>query len=80
MNINENVKNFIKNLDDLEANILKAQDYIKENLNVDSEFNANTGKLHIWCENAENALYVARAKEYIQETIGEDLVQVIYGK
>lgn len=80
MEINENMKAFVKNCDNLISNVIKVQTFIKENYNIDSEYNSSNNILHIWNENSENPVFIAQAKEYINSTIGEDFVQVIFGQ
>lgn len=74
----ENEKKFVESIVNFDSNVLKAQQYIKENYSIDSTFDDDTCEIHLTCENAENALMLAAAKEYITETL-EDSVICIFG-
>ena len=76
--MNSNEKKFIRSIVDLESNINKAKQYIKENYDIDCEFNENDNSIKLICKNAENALGLISAKEYIKENIDENLVTLIY--
>lgn len=59
-----------------EANVAKVLDYIKETYDIDGiTQDNNTIKLVI--EN-QDTLKLALAKEYIEETIGKDMVCVVF--
>lgn len=77
MKINENEKALVKELCDLPANVFKAQQYLKENYNVDSEFDEDNLDIHLSVKDGNNALMLVAAKEYINENL--DIVNVIYG-
>ena len=76
----ENEKILVETFLGLNDNISKAQQYIKENYHINSEYSEEDDILYIWSPNVNESLKLAAAKEYIQETIGDEFVNVIYGK
>ena len=76
----ENIKNFISSIDNLEKNVDEARNYIKENYNIDSEYDSEKSELRIYCENANNALMNIKAKQYIDDKIRPEFIQVVFGK
>lgn len=77
--MNANEKNFVNTIVDFEANVKKAQDYIKENYNVDSEFDIEKGELHLKTANIEKSMMLCAAREYVNEQFGEDHLHVVMG-
>jgi hypothetical protein len=75
----ENEKILVETFLGLNDNISKAQQYIKENYHISSEYVEDEDMLYIWSPNVNKSLNLAAAKEYIQETIGDEFVNVIYG-
>lgn len=75
-----NEKKLIESFHNLETTICKAQEYIKENYNVESEYDNEDDMLYIWANNINESLNLAAAKEYIGENIGYEMINVIYGK
>jgi len=75
----DNERKFAESIVNFESNIKKAQLYIKENYNIDSQFDIETGSMYLTCPVAENALMLAAAKEYITEEVDES-VTCIYGQ
>ena len=78
-NIFENEKHMIDSFLDLEKNIETVKEYIKENYNVESEYDADDNMLYIWTENINESLGLASAKEHVLNTIGAEMIDVIYG-
>ena len=76
----ENEKILVETFLGLNDNISKAQQYIKENYHINSEYSEEDDILYIWSPNVNESLKLAAAKEYIQETIGDEFINVIYGK
>lgn len=74
----ENEKKFVRTVVDFAANLEKAQDYIKENFNIDSEFDEESGALKLSCSDANEALNLLSAKSYIEENLDNGLVKVIF--
>ena len=74
----ENEKILVETFLGLNDNISKAQQYIKENYHISSEYVEDEDMLYIWSPNVNESLNLAAAKEYIQETIGDEFVNVIY--
>lgn len=74
----ENEKKFVRTVVDFAANLEKAQDYIKENFNIDSEFDEESGTLKLSCSDANEALSLLSAKSYIEENLDSGLVKVIF--
>lgn len=46
----ENEKKFVKAFVDFESNLSNAQAYIKENYNIDSEFNSDDNTIRLYCK------------------------------
>ena len=76
----ENEKILVETFLGLNDNISKAQQYIKENYHINSEYSEEDDILYIWSSNVNESLNLAVAKEYVQETIGDEFINVIYGK
>lgn len=77
---NSNEKIFLEKLINLQDNIEKAQQYIKENYHINSEYNSEDDMIYLWSPNVNESLNLAAAKEYLIETLGDEFVNVIYGK
>ena len=60
-------------------NIEEAQKYIKESYNVNSEYNDAEDTLFIWTDNVNENLNLAQAKQYVLDTIGNEMINVMYG-
>lgn len=75
----ENEKILVETFLGLDTNISKAQQYIKENYHINSEYSEEDDILYIWSTNVNESLNLAAAKEYIQETIGDEFFNTIYG-
>lgn len=78
--ITKNEKDLVESFCNLTENICKAQEYIKENYRIDSEYDDAEDIIYIWSNNVNESLNLGAAKEYIGETIGYEMVNVIYGK
>lgn len=78
--ITNNEKNLVESFHNLESNICKAQEYIKENYHIESEYDNDDDTLYIWTNNINESLNLAAAKEYVAENIGYEMINVIYGK
>ena len=80
MNINE--VNFINRINNAKADIRNAMLYIKENYNIDSEYDEENGTVSLSVVNEDNilnnALLFAAAKEYIEGQVGDDIIQVVF--
>lgn len=80
-NTYENELKFVENILNFNHNLAEAQYYLKENFGIDSEYDEETGILHLLNnENVNEALALATAREYVINYIGEDMIQVVYGK
>ena len=75
-----NEREFVESIINHRSNISKSQDYIAENFNVCSEFDENDNLLYIWSNNVNESLQILAAKNYIENTIGSDKIQIVYGK
>ena len=76
--INENDIRFIKKIIDIDSNILKCQNYIKENYNIDSIFYPETLSIRLICNNLNESLNLLAAKEYIYSIMEEDTIEINY--
>lgn len=70
---------FLESFINHKSNVSNGQVYIKENFNIDSEYNEDTNTLHIFCKNANESLNLAAAKEYLLNTIDETMITIKYG-
>lgn len=77
---NENVKHFVESFVKFDENVKAAQEYIKETYNIDSTYSDADDTIYIWTENLNENLSLAAAREYIEQEIGLEMVNVIYGK
>ena len=75
-----NERDFVESIINHRLNISKSQDYIAENFHVCSEFDENDNLLYIWSKNVNESLQILAAKNYIENTIGSDKIQIVYGK
>ena len=64
--IDNNEKAFIDKILNVDYNISKAQEYIKENFNIDSIYNEEDCELKLIRKNINESLQLASAKEYIE--------------
>lgn len=74
----DNEKSFVKKVVDFECNVIKAQDYIKENFGIDSEFNPETLELKLVQNSVNEALQLVSAKDYLENELPEDMIKVIF--
>lgn len=80
MDNNENVKHFVESFVKFDENVKAAQEDIKETYNIDSTYSDDDDTIYIWTENLNENLSLAAAREYIEQEIGLEMVNVIYGK
>ena len=74
----DNEKSFVKKVVDFECNVIKAQDYIKENFGVDSEYNPETLELKLTQNSVNEALQLVSAKDYLESELPEDMIKIIF--
>ena len=60
-------------------NVKKAQKYVKENFNIDTEYNEETNTLHLYSTNVNESLQLLSAKEYVLSQIDGSMLNVKYG-
>lgn len=70
---------FLESFINHKSNVSKGQAYIKENFNIDSEYNEETNTLHLFCKNVNESLNLAAAKEYLLTSIDETMITIKYG-
>ena len=61
-----------------DKHIASAQEYIKENFGVSSEYNAKESSLRLYVTNVNNALQILAAREYIEESFPAAFVTIKY--
>lgn len=61
-----------------DKHIASAQEYIKENFGVSSEYNAKESSLRLYVTNVNNALQILAAREYIEERFPAAFVTIKY--
>lgn len=76
--MNDNETRFVEDIVNYESNIKNILAYIKENYQIDGEFNEENYTVKLTCPNVDNALMLAQAKEYIEETMGDGMVAVVF--
>ena len=76
--MNDNETRFVEDIVNYESNIKNILAYIKENYQIDGEFNEENCTVKLICPNVDNALMLAQAKEYIEETMGDGMVAVVF--
>ena len=79
MNNVSNEQLLIDKILNIHENIKSIQTYIKENYNIDSEYDSEDNMIYLWSKNVNESLNLAAAKEYILNEIGSEFVEVIYG-
>ena len=60
--------------------IKRIVEYEKNKRVFNSEFDENDNLLYIWSNNVNESLQILAAKNYIENTIGSDKIQIVYGK
>ena len=70
---------FLESFINHKSNVSKGQAYIKENFNIDSEYNEDTNTLHLYCNNVNESLELVPAKEYVLSQIDESMLAIQYG-
>jgi len=73
-----NEKKFVKAVIDYAVHIKEAQEYIKENFNIDSEYNDDTAEIKLSCEDVSEAINLVAAKDYIEENLKDTFINVIF--
>ncbi len=76
MNINE--ARIIDGIVNYESKISDILAYIRTNFGIDAIFQPETCTIKLSVNDAENALMLAAAKEYIENMLGDDLVRVVF--
>ena len=74
----DNEKRLVESIVNFKENILKAQQYVKENFGVESEYDEKQNIFHIHTDNINEALNAVSAKEYVENEIGPEFVTVEY--
>lgn len=72
--MNNNEYLFAKSIVNLDENINRTMEYIKENFNVSSTYDEENNKMNLWVENVNEGLQLIAAKQYIEDTLGDYLV------
>ena len=75
-----NEVSFVESIINHRAHVSKTQDYIAENFNICSEFAEDENTLDLWTTNVNESLQILAAKEYIENEIGSDKIQIVYCK
>lgn len=76
----ENEKHLIESFLNLDDNVANVQEYIKENYNIESEYDAANDTIYLWANSINESLNLAAAKEYIEEEIGNEMISIILCK
>lgn len=79
--MNANEKQFVKTVVDLKSNVIKAQKYIKENFNIDSEFDEDNFTITLSGDITEHenktdlSVNIVKAENYIISVL-DDLITI----
>jgi len=76
----QNEKEFAESVLNFDKEVAKAQEYIKENFNIESKWNEQECKFFIWTNNVNESLQLAAAKEYLDNNLDKYAVDIVYGK
>lgn len=71
---------FAEKIVNFDENLQSVQSYIKENFNIDSQFNGDEMTLNIWSPSVNNSLQLLAAKQYIRENFDENMINIEYKK
>ena len=74
----ENERMFADLIVNYDKHIASAQEYIKENFGVSSEYNAKESSLRLYVTNVNNVLQILAAREYIEERFPAAFVTIKY--
>lgn len=77
---NEELVNYLDTLINNDVYVARAQEYIKENYGVLSEYDTETSTIYLYTINVNESLNVVAAKEYILEQFTPELINIVYGK
>lgn len=78
MAITKNEQDFVRDICSLSSNIAKIQGEIKEQFGLDSIYYEEKGQLKIVSTSINESLNVARAKQFVEEKIAQELLEVIF--
>lgn len=76
--ITENDIIFLREFVNIDANVAKCRNYIKENFNIDSIFNPENLSIKLICNNINESLNLLAAKEHIYDFMSEQMILVEY--
>jgi hypothetical protein len=79
MNPTSNEEILIDKILNIHESIKSVQEYIKENYNIESEYDDNDNMIYLWSKNVNESLNLVAAKEHILNEIGSEFVDVIFG-
>jgi len=75
----ENERRFVESIVEHIPNVAKVQQYIKENYNIDSYYDEDNETLHLVAPSINESMGLASAKEYVNSTIDETMLNVVFG-
>lgn len=76
--INENEKQFVKQVVEFIPNLAKVQQFLNDQYNVDSYFDEDNGQFVILQNSVNESLTLARAKEYAESKLNNGMCQVVF--
>lgn len=79
MNKDNDIFNYVDSIVNNNKYVEEAREYIKENYNICSEYDEDTGKLYIYTTNINEGLSLISAKEYLNKKFTPEILQVVYG-
>lgn len=79
MKTTKNELKLLNSILDHKENVDKAINYIQENFNINAKYNEDSNTINLWTSNINESMQILAAKEYIENEIGLDSVNVKYG-
>lgn len=76
--MNTNEQQYLESICNVLSDVTKAQKYIKETFNIDTEYDVDNNRLLI--ESSDDKLSMSLAKDYATQTLDEKIVEVEYKK
>lgn len=76
----DHIVEYLEKMLHIDDHVKNAQDYIKENYNINSDYDKETSTIYIYTKNINESLNIVAAEKYLQETIGEDFINIKFGQ
>ena len=73
------IVDFLESIINNDTYVKEAQDFIKTNYGVSSEYDNTTSTLYIWTTNVMESLNVAAAADYLKDSFTPEMLNIKYG-